>query len=432
MKKILLAARWGGLGGMLTLLLLAASPATAQPSYDLLLAGGHVIDPKNGIDGVRDVAVAGGRIAAVGEKLDRAAAAKVVYARGLYVTPGLIDIHAHVYAGTGLKALTGDQSVYPDGFSFRTGVTTMVDAGTAGWRNFPDFKQRVIDRARTRVLAFLNISGVGMAPEGENAPDDFDPQPAVLMAKQHPDLIVGFKVAHYDGEGWPDIDNAVKASQATGLPVMVDFGFTTEQRTLEALLKEKLNAGDIYTHCYSGYRAELLEDGKLNPAMRAGRERGVLFDIGHGAGSFYWYVASQAFAENFPPDTISTDLHTGSMNAGMKDLPNIMSKILNLGAPLPEVVRMVTWSAAKSVHHPELGQLDVGAVADITVLRLERGEFGFLDAAGALRPGDRKIVPEMTIRAGSVVWDLNGRAGTPWKEFQYKKRERPAPKPASK
>jgi dihydroorotase len=405
---------------------LLTCPLAAQPVYDLVLKGGHVIDPKNDVNRVADVAIAGGKIARVAADIPEAQAGRIGDVRGLYVTPGLIDIHVHVYSGTGLKALTGDSSVYPDGFSFRTGVTTMVDAGTAGWRNFPDFRERVIDRARTRVLAFLNIGGVGMAPNGENDTGDMDPEAAAKMAKAHPGVIVGFKVAHYGKEGWPDVDNAQKARELTGgLPVMVDFGYTKADRNLATLLRDKLRSGDIYTHCYSGHREELLEEKTLNPAMKDGRKRGVLFDVGHGGGSFYWNIAVPALEQGFPPDTISTDLHTGSMNAGMKDMPNVMSKILNLGVPLADVIRMSTWAAAQAIRHPELGHLDTGAEADVTVLRLDKGNFGFVDSAGARRDGSQKLTAEITIRAGRVAWDLNGRASQDWKTFPYRKRERP-------
>ncbi len=395
-----------------------------EAPYDLLIAGGHVIDARNGIDGVRDVAVADRKIARVADSIPAEYAKRVVRAGGLHVTPGLIDIHVHVYAGTGVKAIAGDQSVYPDGFSFRTGVTTMVDAGSAGWRNFPDFRERVIERAKTRVLAFLNISGVGMSP-GENELDDMASGPAIKMARQHNDLIVGFKVAHYNADDFTDVDKALEASQATGLPVMVDFGYTGGERTLAGLLRDKLRKGDIYTHCYSGHRAELLENGQLNPAMRDGRRRGILFDIGHGGGSFYWNIAVPAFEQGFLPDTISTDLHTGSMNGGMKDLPNVMSKVLNLGVPVADVVGMATWSAALAIRRPALGHLSEGADADITVLRLESGEFGFIDAAGARRDGRQRLAVELTVRAGDIVWDRNGIAAEDWRLFPYKKRERP-------
>lgn len=407
--------------GLPFLVALLGLTATAQPAYDLVIQGGHVIDPKNNRNGVMDVAIAGGRIALVAPKIAAGSAKRTISAAGLYVTPGLIDVHVHVYAGTGLKGLTGDTSVYPDTFSFRTGVTTMVDAGTSGWRNFPDFRQRVIERARTRVLAFLNISAVGMAPQGENNPSDMDVDQAVKMIQANRDVIVGLKVAHFAHGGWLDVENAVKAGTATKTPVMVDFGMTDKERNLSALLLDKLRLGDIYTHCYSGRRMEVLAGGALNPVMKAGRARGVLFDLGHGGGSFYWPVAMPAFQQKFYPDTISTDLHTGSMNAGMKDMVNVMSKTLAMGAPLEEIIRMSTWNAAKEIQRPELGNLDVGAEADVTVLRVEKGQFGFLDSAGARMAANERLVAELTIRKGAIVWDLNGLAATDWKAYSYKK-----------
>lgn len=409
----------------LGLVFLVASGLAAQP-YDLLLKGGHVIDPKNDVNRVADVAIRDGKIARIADDIPASEARRVAGVKGLYVTPGLIDIHVHVYAGTGIpRAYTGDLSVYPDGFSFRTGVTTMVDAGTAGWRNFPDFRQRVIDRARTRVLALINIVAEGMGPKGENDPSQMNAEEAAKMARRHSDIVVGFKTAHYSGEGWPSVDGAVAAGKLTNLPVMVDFGYITEYRNLDVLLRDKLRPGDIYTHCYSGHRDELL-DGKVHPAMLAGRQRGIFFDVGHGGGSFYWNIAVPAVQQGFWPDSISTDLHTGSMNAGMKDMTNVMSKILNLGASLPEVIRMSTWTPAQMIKRPALGHLDAGAEADVTVLRLERGDFGFVDAAGARMSGTQRLVAEMTVRAGNVVWDLNGRAAQDWKSFPYRKRSPPA------
>ncbi len=406
-------------------LVLLALPALAQP-YDLLLKGGHLIDAKNNIDGIMDVAVSKGVIAAVAKDIPAAQARKVVPLTGLYITPGLIDAHVHVYTGTGLKGvLTGDSSVYPDGFSFRTGVTTMADAGTAGWRNFPDFRQRVIDRARTRILAFINIVGGGMGITSEQDTTDMNAEATAAMARQHSDIVVGFKVAHYSRGGWPDVDGAIKAGELCKLPVMVDFGFTNQDRNLTRLFGEKLRPGDIYTHCYSGHREELV-DGKVNPAMINGRKRGILFDVGHGGGSFYWNIAIPAIKQGFLPDVISTDLHTGSMNGGMKDLSNVMSKFLSAGLPLKQVVAMATWNAALELGRKELGHLSTGAEADITVLRVRTGSFGFLDSAGARMAGTKLIVPELTIRKGAVVWDLNGVAAQDWRTFPYGKREAPA------
>ena len=408
-----------------SLLLLVAAAASGQP-IDLLLKGGHVIDPKNNVSRIRDVAVAGGRIARVAQEIPAAEAKQVANVSGLYVTPGLIDIHVHVYANTGMRGvLTGDQSVFPDSFSFRSGVTTMVDAGTAGYRNFPDFREKIIDRAQTRVYALLNIAGGGMGPAGEDDPAEMDAEAAARMAKAHADVVVGFKTAHFKGKGWPSVENAVKAGSLTDLPVMVDFGYVDRERNLNTLFLDKLRPGDIYTHCYSGHRDELLNTGKLNPAMWAGRKRGILFDVGHGGGSFYWNIAVPALEQKFFPDSISTDLHTGSMNAGMKDMTNVMSKVLNFGVTLEEVVRMSTWNPARQIKRTQLGHLDQGAAADIAVLRVEKGKFGFIDAAGARRDGDRRIVAELTVREGKVVWDLNGLAAQDWRKFPYKKRELP-------
>ncbi|MBS1833101.1 MAG: amidohydrolase/deacetylase family metallohydrolase, partial [Acidobacteria bacterium] len=298
-----------------------------SPQYDLVLKGGHVIDPKNNIDAIMDVAIRDGKIANVAIAIPATHGRKIADVTGLYVTPGLIDIHVHAYSGTGNKNLTGDSSLYPDPLSFRAGVTTEVDAGSSGWRSFPDFKQRVIDRAKTRVLAFINVAGPGMTGK-EN--DDINGTEAAAVAKQYPGVVVGFKTAHYSGEGWTSVDAAIAAGKATNLPVMVDFGFLTAERNLQTLLGDKLRPGDIYTHCFSGHRDEVV-DGKLNPAMLMGRKRGVIFDVGHGAGSFYWNIAIPAMQQGFYPDSISSDLHTGSMNSGFKDMPNLMSKFLIMG-----------------------------------------------------------------------------------------------------
>lgn len=384
----------------------------------MVLRGGHVIDPKNGIDGIRDVAITGGKIARVAANIPAAETKLAIDVRGLYVTPGLIDIHAHVLPRA-REISKSALSVQPDAFSFRTGVTTMVDAGSSGWREFEDFRDRVIHPAKTRVLAFLNIVGSGIGGGREDDPADMDAEATARMARQNADLVVGIKSAHYGGKGWESIDASVKAAAMIGKPVMVDFGRINEVRTLNALLLDKLRAGDIYTHCYSGHRQELLDDGRVNPAMIAGRKRGVIFDVGHGAGSFYWYVAVPAARQGFYPDSISTDLHTGSMNAGMKDMPNIMSKLLDLGSSIQDVVRMATWNPAREIKRTELGHLDVGAEADVAVFRLERGKFGFVDSAGARKDGDRLLSCELTLRAGKVAYDRNGRASLHWESFPY-------------
>ena len=409
--------------------------AVAQgQTYDLLLKGGHVIDPKSNISKPMDVAVTGTKIARVAENIPASQAKKVADVAGLYVTPGLIDIHVHVYEATPVTATAGRaNSVWPDAFSFRSGVTTMVDAGTSGSANFEDFRDHVIRKAKTRILAFLNISRNGMTATGnEDKVEELDTAGVVKLAKANPDVVVGFKSAHYAGPGWASIDSAVEASRQTERPVMVDFGFITAERNLDGLLRDKLRKGDIYTHCFSGNRREVMENNQLNPAMEAGRKRGIYFDIGFGAGSFYWWVAVPAYAAKFYPDSISTDLHKGSMNGGMKDMLQSMSKILALGSSIEDVIRMSTINPALEVKHPELGSLDVGAEADVAVLRLDRGKFGLTDSAGARKMGDQMLAAELTLRKGEVVWDLNGRAAQAWEHFPYRKTNYIKSEPAKK
>lgn len=395
---------------------MGAGVAAAQPQYDLLLKGGHVIDPKNNLSAVRDVAIKDGKIARVAASIDASQAVKAVDVSNLYVTPGLIDIHAHVYTNTGEPhSYAGDNSVPPDGFTFRVGVTTVADAGCAGWRNFEDFKQRIIDRSQTRVLVFLNIVGSGMrGGKFENNLEDMDPKSAADMALRYKDVIIGIKTAHYAGPEWTPVENAVKAGEMAKIPVMVDFGSNKPERPISVLLTEKLRPGDIYTHCFSGLRDEM-KDGVLNPAMVAGRKRGVIFDVGHGGGSFSWRVASTAMKAGFPPDSISTDLHIGSMNKGMKDMLNTMSKFLALGQKLDDVIRESTWNPAREIQRTELGNLSEGAIADVSVLRLEKGKFGYADSFGAGMKGDERLTCELTIKDGKVVYDLNAITRPDWK-----------------
>ncbi len=398
-----------------TALSASATVQAAEPRYDLLLKGGHVIDARNGLSAVRDVAIANGTVAAVAESIARSEALKTVDVSGLYVSPGLVDIHAHVYTGTGERgSYAGDNSVYPDGFTYRSGVTTIVDAGGSGWRNFEHFRQTIIRRSRTRVLAFLNIVGHGMRGElYEQDLADMEVEPTAEVAARHKGVIVGIKTAHYRSSEWLPVERAVEAGKRAGIPVMVDFGDNKPERPLQELLTSKLRSGDIYTHCYSGNRDEIVS-GKVNPGMWEGRKRGVIFDVGHGAGSFYWKVAVPATKEGFWPDSISTDLHISSMNSGMKDQTNLMSKFLALGMSLDDVVAASSWHPAREIGHEELGHLSVGATADVAVLKLETGKFGFADAHGARFDGTQKLVCELTVHNGKVVYDLNGISRPVW------------------
>ncbi len=398
--------------------LLCAGVASAACEYEMVIRNGHVVDPANQRDGRMDVAIADGKIAKVAARIVEAAECKVVDATGLYVTPGLIDIHAHVYANTGIeKELAGETSFVPDAVAPRTGVTTIVDAGTSGWENFEDFRQRIIDRSKTRVLAFVNIANRGMSgTKYEQDTAGMDPEALAAIAKKHKEIVVGVKTAHYGAPDWIAVERAVKAGELAGIPVMVDFGtHHREARPIETLLMEKLRPGDIYTHLYSGLRYEQLPDGKMNPVLEQARKRGIILDLGHGNGSFFWTVAKAAIAEKLLPDVISTDLHLRSWMEGMKDMNNVMSKFLIHGVPLGDVIRMSTVEAAKAIRRPELGTLSVGAEADVAVLKIEKGKFGYLDNRRQRVMGNQRLTTEMTLRAGKVVYDLNGIGAEDWK-----------------
>ena len=389
----------------------------AAPTYDLLLRGGHVLDDKNHIDGLMDVAIKDGKIAQVAAHIPSTSALKTIDVKGLYVTPGLIDIHVHVYAGTGERhSYAGDNSVPPDGFTFRVGVTTVVDAGCSGWRNFQDFKDRIIDRSKTRVFAMLNIVGAGMrGGKYEQNTADMDGVATAAMALKYPQTIVGIKTAHYAGPDWTPVEQAVIAGTKANIPVMVDFGTDRPTRPIYDLMTQKLRPGDIYTHMYSGLRHEQ-DPVTLGPsqALIEGRKRGIYFDVGQGGGSFKWSLAVPMIKAGFIPDSISTDLHIDSMNSAMKDELNVADKILAVGVPLKEVVAEMTSHPAHEIKHEELGNLSEGSIADVAVLRLETGRFGFTDMVNRRLDGKQKLLCELTIKDGKIVYDLNGMSADLW------------------
>lgn len=365
-----------------------------------------------------DVAIHGEEIARVAPDLPAEDARKVVDVSGYYVMPGLIDVHAHVFVGNRKGAFAaGFSSVSPDDFTFRSGVTTIVDAGTSGWRNFSDFKEQVIDRSTTRVLAFLNIVGHGMWDDTRNHDlGDMDPVQTASVMEEHPDIIVGTKVGHFRGEAWDPFDRALEAAAVTGSPLLLECHLP--ELELEQLL-ERMRPGDIFTHAFGAVndRSSVLdEDGRVRDYVLNARDRGILFDVGHGGGSFHFSHAAPALKQGLAPNTFGTDLHRGSMNAGMKDMLNIMSKYLNMGMNLDEVVEGATWSAAKAVHREDLGHLGEGAIADVAVLDVVNGNFGFIDAGGFRMNGDKKLEAELTVRSGRIVWDLNGLSAAEWIE----------------
>ena len=388
---------------------------------DILIKGGHVIDPKNNINGLMDVAIREGKISRVAANIPVTGAKRVVDAKGLYVTPGLIDMHVHVFIGNDLGAYIADgqTSVSPDGFTFRAGVTTVVDAGSSGWRNFRAFKEQTIDRAQTRVLALLNIVGTGMFGRFEEQDvSDMNPvMTAHMIKKLFPQIIVGIKSAHYWGD-FTQVDRAVEAGKLANVPVMVDFGEHDPPNSIESLFMEHLRPGDIFTHTFSygpKQRETIVdEDGKVKPFVFAAQKRGLIFDVGHGGGAFSWRQAVPAMKQGFKPDVISTDLHTQSMNGGMKDLANVMSKFINMGMSLEDAVARTTVNPARVINRPELGHLTPGAEADVAVFNLRKGDFGFLDVRGGKFKGTQKLEAELTIRSGKIVWDLNGIAAPMW------------------
>ena len=403
---------------LFSLLTLTVHHVGAQ-TYHILIKGGHVIDAKNKLDGVMDIAIQGDSIARVAENIPESEAEQVVNAQGLYVTPGLIDMHSHNFHGTEPDAYLSNSftALPPDGFTFRVGVTTIVDAGGAGWRNFRTFKEQTIDRSKTRVLAFLNIVGAGMKGGAvEQNLNDMDGKMTGMVAQQYPE-VVGVKVAHYAGPEWKPVEQAVMAGERANVPVMVDFGGTMPPLSLDTLLMVKLRPGDIFTHTFAhvvGRTPIVDERGKVRSYVYEAQHRGIIFDVGHGGGSFLFRQAVPALKEGFRPNTISTDLHTGSMNAGMKDQLNIMSKFLNMKMSLAEVIKASTWAPAQVIQREDLGHLSKGAVADIAVFSLQEGEFGFIDSGGYKMAGNRKLECELTIREGDVVYDLNGISRPNW------------------
>lgn len=392
-------------------LLLTGAALWGQP-YDLLIQGGHVIDPANGIDGVRDVAVAGGKIARVASSIDRAQARKVIDARGLYVTPGLVDIHAHVFGYSG--------SLLPDDTALLTGATTIVDAGGAGWRTFDEFRRTVIERSRTRVLALINIVGWGMlGPEYEDNVDDMDPARTAEAIRKHRDVIVGVKTAHFSGTGWTAIRRAIEAGKLAGVPVMIDDKiFTNTGRTSREKLLDIMRPGDIQTHVFNDRQVEVISrfDGKVQPYALEARQRGVIFDLGHGAGSFLWPVATRAMAQGFYPDTISTDLHATSILATESDMANAISKMMLLGMSLREAIERSTVRPAQVIgRYPELGTLGEGREADIALFELRRGVFAYKDAWKKKMLGTQRLECVMSLRAGRIAFDAKGLAFPDWR-----------------
>ncbi len=392
---------------------------TTSSQYDLLLKNGHVIDPLNRIDGKMDVAISGGKVAAVEADINPALAKQTVDVRGHYVTPGIIDIHVHAYHTREPEGL----SIMADSHSFRSGVTTMVDTGTAGAKHFLHFKRTVIDQSETRIFAFINIVDGGMIGDFEQDIRTMDPELAASIVLAYPEVCVGIKTAHYwtrepfDAEHppWGAIDPAVEASRICKKPLMVDF-WPRPERTYEELILKKMQPGDIHTHVFAQQFPVLDNQGKPNKFMFEARDRGIIFDVGHGAGSFWFRNAQPAMENGFMPDSISTDLHTRNVHGVVVDMQTTMNKILNLGMPLQEVIYRSTVTPANEIGHPELGNLSIGAEADVAVFKLHSGEFGYVDCGKAKIMGDKKLECQLTLRAGKIVFDPTGLSMPRWQD----------------
>lgn len=391
-------------------------------NLDLILKGGHIIDPANNLNGAMDIGIAGGKIARVERSIPSEAAAQTLDVSGLYVTPGILDIHTHVYLfRTSAKSYV--EGVNADAHLFPAGVTTTVDAGTAGWKMFWDFKEAIIDRAKVRILAFLNIASNGMMDgDSEQTVADMNPEVVASMVQAYPDILVGIKTAHYWTNKpwdemhppWASVERAVQAGELCGKPVMVDFWPRPPERPYPELILNKLRPGDIHTHVFAQQFPIVSSEGKANDFLFAARKRGVHFDLGHGAGSFWFRNAVPALRDGFPPDTISTDLHMGNINGPVSSMLNTMSKCLCMGMPLEEVIQRSTSLPAQFIGRPELGTLSAGAGADVAVFKLLEGTFSYTDCGKAKIVGTQKLECQLTLRAGHIVYDPNGMSMPLW------------------
>ena len=373
---------------------------------DVLIANGRVIDPANGVDEVRDVALKNGRVAAVGRNLGDAD--EMIDAAGCLVVPGLIDLHTHVYKDVSIFGIEAD-ALCP-----RTGVTTSVDTGTAGWINYRGLERYVIEPSETRILAYVNLSGVGLPwRSGEMVYEGYVSAGECARAVlNHPKTALGVKVRLYRGVGGDaDLRDllhiAIEAANRCEKPLMVHI--SNADVPLRDLIRH-LRPGDIVTHCFHGTQPASIIDnrGKVIPEAWDARDRGVIFDIGHGLGSFSYDIGRAAMEDGFPPDTISSDIHSYNIDGPVYDLPTTMSKFLNLGMPLDEVIRRSTIEPARTIYRADdLGHLGVGAAGDVAVLELESGAFELTDSMQQVLMGERRLACRASVRAGKIWWQAD-------------------------
>lgn len=384
----------------------------AGERFDLVIRGGEVLDPGADIQGRFDLGIRDGRVAAIEPEIDLARAERVIDATGQIVTPGLVDLHTHIYWGATYWGIEADP------VAARSGVTTWLDVGSAGAYSFPGFRRYIAEPSRCRVFALLNLSSIGLiAPTWEFAnPDYWDVDLAAKIVEANRDLILGIK-ARIDrnttrGVGVRPLERARELADRVGLPLMVHVGWGPP--TIDEVAAY-LRPGDILTHCFTGGDMRILgEDGQVLPVIRDLQERGLILDIGHGTGSFSFAVAEAMLEQGVLPDTISSDIHQLAVQGPMYDLPTTLSKFLALGMSLPEVIERATARPAAAIRRPDLGTLRVGSVADIALWRLEEGDFVFHDVGMDERRGTQRLVNTLTLVDGQVLPRLPERPPHVW------------------
>ena len=369
--------------------------------YDLLLKGGTVIDAAQGLNAVRDVAIVDGTIAAIETDIPQGAATQTISVKDKYVTPGLVDIHTHVYYGVttwGIRA---------DAVCTTAGTTTVVDAGSPSWVTFPGFREFIAEPAQTNILTYIHISGIGLVygPLGEMTDIAYaSPEQVAETLQKHRDITVGVKVRQgkmqVGNNGVEPLKLAIQAAARAETSVMCHIGAGVSLPEILGLLRP----GDVITHCFQGNGDNIIDEkGRIIPEAWKAREDGIIFDVGHGAGSFHYEIAQRAMEQGFISDVISTDLHTGNINGPVYDLPTTLSKLMHLGLPLADVIEKATFSAAKAIQREDqLGNLKVGTVADVAVFDVLEGQFEYFDSHGTKFIGDKKLKTELTIREGKI------------------------------
>ena len=371
-------------------------------AHDLLIKGGHVVDPSQGINGIRDVALAGGKVAAVEESIPDGEAIETVDAAGLIVTPGLLDLHIHAYWGA------SHYGIEPDPYNIAKGVTTTLDVGSAGARTFPAFRKYIIERSHTRLYALLNISAMGMISNKIGGLEDLrwaDVEDAVAMGQSNRDLVLGIKARlsrlQAGEQDMEALKRALEAAEILGTFVMIHIGDTkTPLEELAALLRP----GDVITHCFTGRPHGVMDDaGRVFAGLREAQDRGVVFDIGHGQGSFSFDVTEKALSQGFYPGNISSDLHIYNIEGPVFDQLTTLSKFIYLGMSLEEVIRLSTESAARVMGKADrLGTLRVGAEGDVTLIRQEEGDCTLTDAANRTVQSRQRLTHVLTGKGGKV------------------------------